>query len=338
MSNFFTFNEAVNEYVAGTWNPATSTHYLHLVLSLPNIAATTVSQLSLPTSSEYFPAPVSGTSFVNSVLNFNPVLFERYQGTEEVIGAVLVRQLGGSPAPTDRLLTYSRLRNAANAPLSFIPSSSERIRVEFPNGAVQFQNVFAYASGSWTGVWPLNDGILFLLGTENNTLPYSGSRVITQSNTGTPKILGIADGIVGGSSGSISFNNLDRGSPAHLGICGLTPANSLVLDFRSRRIRIGRFRWAAHSLASPAMLRLDGTNELPIFNPANAELDSNWTQLINVPSTSYAGNIWYEMIVNSTQYYRYIRLKMVSGSNITISEIDFFNSSILSSTANLTGT
>jgi len=316
----FVFNLAAEEIRTGSLDLASGTYYAHLVESAPANSATAVSNLTVSTATGYIPQSLTGKSLTGGVWTFGQVDFPTYNFPNPLVGVVICKQAAASPSPSDRVVSFSLFKNAAGANV-VVPVSTTKIPHTFgTDGAIKLQNVYAYTSGSYSGVFPDTNGLLYLLGTSNNTQTYA--------NPITSKI-----NAMGGGTPS---NSTDRDSATIV-----SNALSLALDFsgasgtKGRKIRVSSLRLVAavNAYGNSGTVTLSGSNSLPAFTTAYINDDNYWTALAsgNIDFNLSASNL---NSSDTATYWRYIR---VSGSKaLDFREIEFYNSTISSPDLNMT--
>jgi hypothetical protein len=315
MTNFI-FNWADAAIDAATLDLSTGTYYAHLVTSTPLLTDTTVANLVLPTSAGYAGKLLTNMVYTTQKWSFDNFSFPRYTfATLPPIGMVICKRVGASFASTDPVICYSDFVNSL-AQVILGQVGIYVVSEEFTaSGAISFAYRYQYSSGSYingaNGGVPF--GLIYLLGTANNTTSFSNP-----SPTKLPSL---------GSSGSVQALITDRS------ISGSANSADTAWDFGNKSVRVGNFGYTHNqSLSTPVVIY--GSNNLPSWSSTEIINNANWTQLATVAPSVNTTIGWHIIPVSSSTYWRYLRFSAGS-SGIGLNEIELYNSSIISPTQNL---
>ena len=304
MANTYTFPPFA------TANLSTGTFYAHLVTTVPSTNNTLVSDLVLPSVSGYVPVILTGVSLTASRWTASNITFPIYNFTTPVVGVVIAKQSGGSPAPSDSILAYSDLTNSLSQSINSGTGSVNLFIEISTNGFVSYTDNYIYASGDNPNDEPIPKGLIYMLGTNNNTTSYTNPLT-------SAKIISIHE------AGS-NTNGFDRSlvSPS-------TVRQYYIFDFTKFTVKVADFY--VYSMSNTANISLWGANSSSAYNTGVIS-DSGWTQL-NTPVPLVA-NQWTNLASTNTSYWKYLRLKSNS-ADISLQEIELYNSFILSPSQNM---
>lgn len=319
------FTNARNQIQGGTLNLASGTFYLHLVTAVPSISVTDVSQLSLATGPTYAPTILSGLSYASGVWNFSEALIPSYDNTgANIVGFVICKQAGGSPASTDVPIVFSLLQSDTGAYITLDPNN-EQLKIKFnPAGILKAVNTYAYTCGAYATPFDTN-GIIYKLGTKNDTQSYTNPNCVY---TLYPNSTSIAE--------LYSDRSQDNYSPI-----GGTYGRMLGLDFGAsggynRQLRMGKLLIGIYESQGNPTFTIEGTNSVPSINNMYTSVGINWSPVgsFTVPSQNFGSIGWYLFTINDNNYWRYFRIFSNSGF-VHLSEIEFYESTISTATLNL---
>jgi hypothetical protein len=299
----FNFNSAPLESLA------TGTYYATVVTATPIPANSTVADLTQP--SGFTPYTLTGLSFTSN-WTFDDFTFPEFTYNQAPRGIVIAKQVGGSPASSDPLINYSPFVNSLNqeTPLSlgtyFIP-------VDFTSkGAITLQQVYRYESGSYVpganGGFP--HGLIYLLGTRNNTQSYlnpSGGiqfKTVISRAKGTAYYLTDRNTAVAGSSNELT---------------------AIYFDFGEARIRFGSIAVHFTSSFSPNTTTIYASNSLISgFELAQLQGTAQWTAIGSIPNSGGGGSPRVGAVTDQSTYWRYLKIESLTGP----AEIEFYDSTI----------
>lgn len=304
MANTYTFPPFA------TANLSTGTFYAHLVTTVPSQSATLVSDLVLPSVGGYVPVILTGVSLNASRWTANNITFPVYNFTSPVVGVVICKQSSGSPAPTDSILAYSDLTNSLTQSINSGTGSINLFVEVSTNGFVSYTDNYIYASGVNPNDEAVPKGLIYMLGTNNNTTTYSNpitsAKIISTHEAGS------------------NTNGFDRSlvSPSSV-------RQYYIFDFTEFTIKVGSFN--VYSMATTGNVTLWGSNSSSAYNTGFIS-DTGWTQLTT--ATPLTASTWVALTSTNTDYWKYLRLKSVN-ADISLQEIELYNSFILSPTQNM---
>lgn len=112
--------------------------------------------------------------------------------------------------------------------------------------------------------------------------------------------------------------------------------DKFAIDFNAcnTTVKVGSFGFKNRDSETGVTATLDGSNTLPDFGDTSVTNNSFWTSLGSV--TNFVGG-WNFINCTNVNYWRYFRVKASGGvSRLALQEIEFYNSSALSSTINFT--
>lgn len=293
-----------------TANLSTGTYYAHLVTTLPNNTDTLVSDLVLCNVAGYVPVLLSGVTLTSSKWTANNITFPIYTFTTPILGVVICQQIGSSPAPTDPILTFSNLSNALNQNITS-GTGAVNLFVEISlDGIVSYTDNYIYSSGDYVNDQAVPYGGIYLLGTVNNTAPYTNpltnNKIISKHEAGS------------------NSNGFDRSlvSPSQL-------RQSYAWDFTKYTVRVGNFY--IYPMTTTANVTLYGTNSPTAWNTAFAS-NTGWTVLAS--ASSLTGGQFNALSVTDTTYWKYLKIAS-NTADIALQEVELYNSFIKSPTSNM---
>jgi hypothetical protein len=340
--NIFAFDSIPDRIANSTINLASGTFYAHLVSAIPASTISQVSGLTLISYTGYAPVAATSVSFVGGIWKMSDFLFPVNTGIAAIadsIGFVVCEQLGASPASTDNVVMFNRHRQGG-VNVTIPIGANERIRaiVDQTNGILQTLAGTLFTSGSY--VAPLdNNGTIYQLGTRNNAQAYvnpgaSGTRIkfyqavtsgLASSNTA------VSAGLFGRTINAAAVN-----TAAALNIMEIIELQGSLLLRLTSASKI----WLNYSASSASGLGIYGAKALPSFNATDVNNVNNWNLIGNITVASTGAASTFASINYSltgvNDFYRYIGLYHTVATTINIAEIDFYNATLRSSTADLT--
>uniref|UniRef100_UPI00286C1D5A hypothetical protein n=1 Tax=Chamaesiphon sp. VAR_48_metabat_135_sub TaxID=2964699 RepID=UPI00286C1D5A len=173
MSNFI-FNWANAALANATLNLSTGDYYAHLVTTVPALGHSTVANLVLPAVSGYTSTPLTGLNYNTTRWTFNSFDFPKYAFVSAPTGVVICKRNGASPANTDGIICYSDFNNSIGQTIN-LAIGAYVVNLQFTaNGAINFSYRNRYQSGAFNSAnTPIDNGIFYLLGTNNNTTAWN---------------------------------------------------------------------------------------------------------------------------------------------------------------------
>jgi hypothetical protein len=300
-------------------NLSSGTFYVHLVTTIPATNVTTVAQLVLSTANNYSPAILTGLSYTTVRWTFNPVSFISNNYLTAPVGYVICKQLGVNPGINDPVISYADIRNSVGDIVN-LGTGIYRVEIAFSaSGVINFTEFYTYTSAAYSNTESIPKGIIYLLGSNNNTEGFTNPVPIKLATYRTA-----ADGAT-----LSSVLPLTDQSSATSTIGSVY----LLFDFLTLKLRLGSmgFRTAANFGTGT----IYGSNVIAGYNVATiTDNVTNWTLLgsgvVHAPTSPFWG------FINSTNtnYWRYIKVYFPShGTNY--SDVEFYNSTIASPTLNM---
>lgn len=306
----FIFDLANNEIQSGTLDILNGQFDISFVTAPPVPSNTIISNLTL---SSLAPAPLVNNS-TSSIWSYQNIILPLNSYSVVPIGFVISKRSSASFDNSNRVIYYSEFTNSIGQPITYTPGLY-RINVNFnSSGLINFNATNEYFSGPYINNEPTPKGLLYLLGSSNNTVAFT--------NPAPTKV-----NILGSVSGIASRNIIDRNIVSDNGQYD----SHIGLDFLTRKVRIGTLGIILNNLRNG--LTLWGSNNdtgALSFTQAGIANDINWVQIGSLPTLASGWNL---VNSNSSVYWRYIRLSISAGLNPF--EIEFYNSSILSTNLNL---
>lgn len=289
-----------------TTDLSTGTFYIHLLNNTPSGSETTVSELTLSDGINYQPTLLTGLIYNSIKWSFNNVTFPTITFTTPPTGYVICKRVGVSISNTDPVLFYNDIVNIINQNFT-LPTGKYTLTVKFPNdGLLKFNNYYEYSVGDYVNNETIPKGLMYLLGSRNNTrtfvTPFDNSYVRNYS-TG---ILDYTDRFI---------NNIVAETPR------------FCFNFGSRKIQIGTFGFYNRD-TNALVWNIYGSNYLPNGiddTELITTLNTNWT-LLGTSNSVVAG--WNFINVNNPTFWQYIKLEKNGSSTGVIQEIEFYNSKI----------
>jgi hypothetical protein len=293
-----------------TANLSTGTFYAHLVTTIPNINNTLVSDLVLSVASGYTPVLLSGVALTATKWSANNITFPIYNFTTPVVGVVICKQVGTTPANTDPILAYSDLANSLSQNVTSGNGNVNLFVDVATNGMVTYTDNYIYSSGSNALDQSVPYGLIYMLGTTNNTgsyiNPLTSAKIIASTEAGSSS--------AGFDRSLVSSTNLRQ---------------NYGFDFTKFTVRVGGF--AVYVMTTSTNVILWGSNSPSAWNTAYSS-NTGWTALTT--ATPLIANQWTTLTSTNDSYWKYLRLSS-NNSDISLQEIEMYNSFILSPTANM---
>ncbi len=305
MANFI-FDWALSALLADTLDLSTGNYYAHLVTAAPVSTNTTVANLVIPTVSGYAPTALTGLSYNANRWSFDSFNFPKYVFASAPTGVVICKRAGASPATTDQIICYSAFHNSIGQTI-VLSVGTYVVDLQFGSqGAINFSYLYQYSSGAYdAAAGNLPPGLIRLIATKNNTLPFANPFNATTSLDGS----GLTDGVATGG----------------------TVSGRTAFDFGSTRVRIGTFGARYTSTSSQISTTLWGSNNVPTWTAADIDNNAFW---VNLGSYSVQTVGWNLITLNSSTFYRYFKIARANTVQNILGEIEFYNSSALSNTQN----
>lgn len=272
----------------------------------------------------FTPIVLTGRNLLPTGLIFNDFSYPFFTYSVSTVGFCLSRLVGGTPSPSDRLVSFSAYSNALTQDIITPPGSfANSFTVDTIKGLLELVPVYRYTSTSLgvpaPGAFPL--GLMYLAGTRNATVSYANPISATRM---------------------AAWRATDGGSLAAIydrtgGNDGLTDH---ILDMRMNRIRVGQFLVRANSGSAVPNAQWFGSNlieELSITAGNTAAIfadNSLWTPLTSV--TTLPSSIWSSMqSTNNQTFFKFLKFSTGNTVNNAIVTVEFGESTYESTTINM---
>lgn len=310
----FIFTSANDNIVNGSINLFNGQFDLYLVTAVPVISSTIVSDLTLVALS----TPVLLTNNSTSTKwNFNDITLPNFNYSVSPIGFVISKRLGANSSNTDPVIYYSELTNSLGQLVTY-NTGVYRVNINFVStGLISFDSVFEYFSGAYVNNEPVPKGLIYLLGTNNNTTSFVNpvpSKIDIYYRTSDE-----------------NYSGYNSSGQTNRSIAGDVTCRYIMMNF-SKLIRVGTVGVFVGS-SSGSILSLYGSNTLSTFDFSNFVNEQLWTLLgsLNSPTSNTCN------FITSTNpvYWKYLKFEINSATDLQFNEIEFYNSSILSTTLNM---
>jgi hypothetical protein len=316
----FTFNSApVNSLGTGTY-------YVVPVTTLPVAGDATVANLSIPAG--FSPVILSGLSLSSTTWTFSDTAIPVFTYPNALVGLVIAKQDGGSPASTDALVNFSSFVNA-NGQEYTLAAGTYSIPISFgANGAMSIRPVWRYSSGSYVGgaMGGFPPGLLYLIGTQNNTQTFQNPAM-----TEHLAVINIHN-VTYSSTVQTETQLTDRSTQ----LASNGTLTTLALDFQQGRIRVGTVGVRSDGAVASNAGTLYGSNYLVGgFDVNGVTNNAEWTNIgtLGVPVN---GNWTLNAATDSTNYYRYIKLVYNGTGASSMSQVEFYDSTLETPYQNIT--
>jgi hypothetical protein len=317
MANFIS-NAASAELTAATLDLSTGNYYAHLVTTIPLLTQATAADLVLPTTSGYASTPLTGLSYNSTRWTFDSFSFPKYNFVAAPKGIAICKRAGTTPANTDRFICYSDFNNSIGQNIS-LQVGVYVVNLQFGSrGAINFSYKYKYSSGSYINTESVPKGLIYLIGSKNNTTAF-----VNPASSG---------GLI-----NLKFNNTSVSTVTNRvaleGSQSSLLSQSIAFDFGGLQINpvnIGLYNYVA-TFNTSVNVNIYGSNSLPSFSASGLN-STYYTNIYSGISSNWI-NKWDFFAANTSEYWRYL-LFTISASNLLISEIEFYDSSIISPTLN----
>jgi len=296
-------------------------YYLVVVETIPLITDTVRNQLVEPAAFPIY--NLTGKTVTPGVsMTFTDFTLPSFTYPNAVRGVVICqRHPTNAPSGADSVVSFTPFSDHNGLDV-VLPAGTFRIQIAWPlTGAIRLADVYRYTCGSYVhganGGLPF--GIMYLMGTVNGTLGY-----VNPSATGARKLVNIL-----GSDGTIPAALFDRLSSV------FSTASAIGLDFGLQRIRVGKIGF--NNAGSPNTWEVYASNDIPGgFSAATINGTAPWTLIMNPYSiTTETGYLTVPgNSLDTSTYWRYLKLLRTSGSNNQLREIEFWESTIETPYAN----
>lgn len=312
----FIFNSANNNIIAGSLDLFNGTFNLYVVKNIPVSTSNTVSNLSL--FSNISPIELTNNFTTNS-WSFLSTVIPLYTYNTQPVGFVISKQLSTNPSASDPIIYFSEFTNSLGQIIIY-STGFYRIIVNFSTtGVISFSNTNEYFSGTFINSEATPKGVIYLLGSNNNTAPFINPTPL-KLNTYFRNSAGTTSAF-----GSLAFTNRNNATSSL--------SKWVMVDCLNKKIKV-KTAGVFLGTSSAGTLTLFGSNTLSAFDLANLTDATKWTSLGSIVAPTASS--WNFINCTDLNYYQYLKYEMVSGADIQINQIEFYSSSILSSSLNLT--
>jgi hypothetical protein len=309
----FIFNTANNNIISGSLDIFNGIFDLYLVSNIPNPNNTIVSDISI----------ISGTTntqltnnFSSTIWKFVDIVIPNFTYNIVPVGFVVSKRSSAVANNNDPVIYYSEFTNSLGQIITYT-IGLYRIYVNFDtNGLISFDSTYEYFSGAFANTETIPKGLIHLLGSNNNTVVYTNPTP-TKLNTYYRNQSGSLSAF-----GDTSFTNRTN--------TGTVTVRWVMLNF-SKLIRVGTCGILTGT-GSSGTLTLFGSNTLTAFDLTNLNDVGRWTTLGTLVAPT--ANSWNFVTSTNLTYWKYLKFEM-TGTDLQYSEIEFYNSSMISSTINL---
>lgn len=293
---------------ANTLDLSTGTYYAHIVNSIPSDSATTVANLTITDAINYQPKILTGLVYTIRMWTFDNFAFPTYTYNTAPTGIVICKQIGSSPSSTDPIISYGDFFNILYQSIQ-ITIGRYALSVEFPVfGILQFKDYYKYTSGAFINNEPTPKGLIYMLGSRNDTQAFISPRYNTILDINSTSTLDLIDR----SNGSGVVDDLH------------------AYEFGSRRIQVGIWAYRQPQVTGTTWT-IWGSNT---YNSGPLDIPSDWTPLGS--SSSYDVG-WNFVTCNNPKLWKTIKIT-AGGDTGFINQIEFYNSSMYSTHQNLMST
>ena len=304
----FIFTLANTEIQSGTLDLLNGQFDLYIVTAAPSLNNTTVSNLTLSNSN----VVLLTNAFTSTIWSFSDIVLPLITYSVAPVGFVISKRSTSTSQTTDRVVYYSEFINSLGQIITYT-TGLFRINITFKlTGLIAFNATNEYFSGPYINNETIPKGLIYLLGSDNNTVTF------TNPSPSKVSIIGNATGSNGGLS--ITDRIIATDNTAYDG--------TIAFDFGTRLIRVGVLGIRYNNYVTQGTLWATNSDNIS-FTQAGISNNIDWTQIGTTPGA--ASNVWEFTTSNNSNYWRYVKIN----GNLNIMDIEFYNSSILSSTVNL---
>lgn len=311
----FLFSLANSEIQSGTLDLLNGVFDLYIVNATPASNNTTVNNLTLSS----LPVFSLSNNFTSTKWSFVDTTLPLHTYSVAPVGFVISKRSSSSPQVTDRVIYFSEFYNSIGQVVTY-STGLFRINITFKStGLIAFNATNEYFSGSYINTEAVPKGIVYLLGTNNNTIPYVNPQ---PSKIGSRYKYSGGTGVSGATS--TNRNNADFSG---------TAISRATFYFYDNQIRLGVFGYNS-SISNAVGLTIYGSNSLLEHTDAEIDNTSYWTTLGTISSIATGMNF---ITSNNDTYWTYLKLESNDAvtDNIIFGELEFYSSSIISSSLNL---
>jgi hypothetical protein len=301
---------------------ATKTYYVQMVSIAPSPSLVTTADLGATLIST--PQVLTGTSYAGGIFNFPDQIFNTRTYTNTHVGLIIAERVGASISSTDPLIAFTPHTNSFGQEITK-PVGTYAISLDFlASGLFAVVNAWQYAVGAYinNGATLFNNGIIQLIGTKNNTVPY-----VNPATGANPQIeVLVQSGNAGGA------NLFQRDFTSAVTSAGNT--NQVAFRFRNNGdIKFdsgGLIGWYGINPSNTASIRVWGSNNLSEgWAEAALTNGSNWTELVDLGfAPSYLSRL--STVFSTAGYYKFIKIGWSDTVGISgnLGNIDFYNCTV----------
>lgn len=293
-----------------TANLSTGTFYAHLVTTTPLNTSTLVSDLVLCSIPGYVPVLLTGVTLSTSKWTANNITFPIYTFTTPVVGVVICKQIGSSPATTDPILAFSNLSNSLNQDITSGTGAVNLFIEVSTDGFVSYTDNYIYSAGNYVNDQAVPYGLIYMLGTSNNTISYinplTNSKIISKHEAGS------------------NSNGCDRSLVSTSNL-----RQSYAWDFTKYTVKVGNFY--IYPMTTTGNVTLWATNSAAAWNTAFIS-NTGWTSIAT--ASSLTGGVFNSLTSTDQTYWKYLKISS-NTADIALQEIELYNSFLLSPTTNM---
>jgi len=301
-----------------TQDISTGTFYAHIVDTIPGDSTISVSQLDISDAIGYAPVVLTGMTYSNVKWDFDDITFPSFYFNTIPVGVCICKRVGLANSSSDPVITFLDFVNILKQPL-ILTVGRYSIVLGFPDtGVIRFNQYYQYNSGAYVNNEPIPKGLIYLLGTRNDTQSFTNLRnnSVLMTSSGDPNTLNYPfDRVVNGdgTNGNIWFG----------------------MSFGSRRIRLGTIGIYSHANYTKGW-RIFGSNTALDITTTSINNASLWTLLATTANLTVGMNLATSSDTNT--YWKYLKFQSTYDTGFYLQEIEFYNSSMYSTDPNLMST
>jgi hypothetical protein len=283
------------------------------------ISSAVVGDLTVPTTSGYTSSPLTGIIYNATKWTFNTFSFPKYLFASVPTGVVSCKRLGTVPSINDLVICYSDFNNSIGQTIN-LQVGAYVVNLQFGvDGAIKFSYRYQYSSGAFANNEAIPKGLIYMIGSNNATTsftnPYPG-KIKTIDNFNWVNIYTNRSSVGQGSTGGA--------------------LQQMFFDFKTLRIKIGKIGLQEPVNSIPRSIEIYGSNNLDLVNySVNWATLSMYDLLFSSTAVSAFNGSWFVVDCNTTLHYRFLMIRTQCTNNFAISQIELYNSSILSPTLDM---
>jgi hypothetical protein len=306
-----------------TQDISTGTFYAHIVDTIPGDSTISVSQLDISDAIGYAPVELTGMTYSNVKWDFDDITFPSFYFNTIPVGVCICKRVGLANSSSDPVITFLDFVNILKQPL-ILTVGRYSIALTFPDtGVVRFNQYYQYNSGAFANTEFAPKGLIYLLGTRNETQAYQnplGTALLGYTSSNFP------DSFINDYFSRTANGNTNTGGNV-----------KIAFNFGSRRIRVGTIGIRNINAAGVgAGFTVYGSNTAPNVSVTTTPTAAPtlWTTIAT--GTFGVINTWSFATSSNTTYWKNIAIEVVGGASIE--EIEFYDSSMYSTDPNLMST